>query len=284
MSFFGGNRGNTGAQSVVQTTHGGVPVDAISRLRRMRGEGGKPLFTSDLSVSEFVLLKELGMEPLGLVLGSSIYHVGIQYANYYANSELGVLTQAMYQARELAMARMEEEAATLGADGIVGVRLEVGGYAWAANALEFTAIGTAVGAPQGNDYRTPHGKPFTSDLSVQDFYKLHEAGYIPAELVLGTCVYHIAHQGFMQSMRTLGNNIELPNYTEAIYDARELAMSRMQAEAESHAAEGVVGMQIVEKNHIWQPHIIEFLAIGTSIIKRAQSKGVRPQFQIGLND
>ncbi len=284
MGFFGGNRGNTAAQSAVQTTNGGVPVDAISRLRRMRGEGGKPLFTSDLSVSEFVLLRELGMEPLGLVLGSSIFHVGIQYANYYANSELGVLTQAMYQARELAMSRMEEEASTLGADGIVGVRLEVGGYAWAANALEFTAIGTAVGAPQGSDYRTAHGKPFTSDLSVQDFYKLHEAGYIPAELVLGTCVYHIAHQGFMQSMRTIGNNIELPNYTEAIYDARELAMSRMQAEAESHGAEGVVGMQIVEKNHIWQPHIIEFLAIGTSIVKRAESKGVKPQFQIGLND
>ncbi len=283
MSFFGGgNRGTD--QRPVQTTTGGVPVDAIARLRRMRGEGGKPLFTSDLSVSEFVLLKELGMEPLGLVLGSSIYHVGLQYANYFNNQELGVLTQAMYHARELAMARMEEEASTLGADGVVGVRLEVGGYAWAANALEFTAIGTAVGAPKGSDYRTMHGKPFTSDLSVQDFYKLHEAGYIPAELVMGTCVYHIAHQGFIQSMRTIGNNIELPNYTEAIYDARELAMSRMQAEAEAHGAEGVVGMQIVEKNHIWQPHIIEFLALGTSIVKRGESKGVKPQFQIGLND
>jgi uncharacterized protein YbjQ (UPF0145 family) len=283
MSFFGiGNR--QGQQSTVGMTQGGVPLDAIARLRRMRGEGGKPLFTSDLSVSEFVLLKELNMEPVGLVLGSSIYHVGLQYANYFNNEELGMLTQAMYHARELAMARMEEEAAALSADGIVGVKLEVGGYAWAENALEFTAIGTAVKAPAGSDYRTVHGKPFTSDLSVQDFYRLHEVGYIPAELVMGTCVYHIAHAGFMQTMRTLGTNIELPNYTAAIYDARELAMSRMQAEAEAHGAEGVVGMQIVEKNHIWQPHIIEFMAIGTSIVKRAESKGVKPQFQVGLND
>jgi uncharacterized protein YbjQ (UPF0145 family) len=283
MSFFGiGNRQNQ--QSAVGMTQGGVPLDAIARLRRMRGEGGKPLFTSDLSVSEFVLLKELNMDPVGLVLGSSIYHVGLQYANYFNNEELGVLTQAMYHARELAMARMEEEAAALSADGIVGVKLEVGGYAWAENALEFTAIGTAVKAPAGSDYRTVHGKPFTSDLSVQDFYRLHEIGYIPAELVMGTCVYHIAHAGFMQTMRTLATNIELPNYTAAIYDARELAMSRMQAEAEAHGAEGVVGMQIVEKNHIWQPHIIEFMAIGTSIVKRAESKGVKPQFQVGLND
>ena len=282
MSFFGIGRQNQ--QSAVSMTQGGVPLDAIARLRRMRGEGGKPLFTSDLSVSEFVLLKELHMEPVGLVLGSSIYHVGLQYANYFNNEELGVLTQAMYHARELAMARMEEEAGALGADGIVGVKLEVGSYAWAESALEFTAIGTAVKAPAGSDYRTVHGKPFTSDLSVQDFYRLHEIGYIPAELVMGTCVYHIAHAGFVQSMRTLGNNIELPNYTAAIYDARELAMSRMQAEAEAHGAEGVVGMQIVEKNHIWQPHIIEFMAIGTSIVKRTESKGVKPTFQIGLND
>jgi uncharacterized protein YbjQ (UPF0145 family) len=283
MSFFGiGNRQNQ--QSAVGLTQGGVPLDAINRLRRMRGEGGKPLFTSDLSVSEFVLLKELNMEPVGLVLGSSIYHVGLQYANYFNNEELGMLTQAMYHARELAMARMEEEATALNADGIVGVNLEVGSYAWAESALEFTAIGTAVKAPPGSDYKTVHGKPFTSDLSVQDFYRLHEVGYIPAELVMGTCVYHIAHAGFMQAMRTLGNNIELPNYTAAIYDARELAMSRMQAEAEAHGAEGVVGMQIVEKNHIWQPHIIEFMAIGTSIVKRAESKGVKPLFQVGLND
>src|ERR1700744_2049488 len=124
MGFFGRNQQQ---QSNVRTTQGGVPLDAIARLRRMRGEGGAPLFTSDLSVSEFVLLDELQMQPLGLVLGSSIYHVGFQLGNYFQNQELAYLSQAMYQARELAMSSMEEEAAVLGADGIVGVRLEVGG-------------------------------------------------------------------------------------------------------------------------------------------------------------
>ncbi len=291
MGFFGGRGGRPGGFGQggsgvgdVRTTSTGVPLDAIARLRRMRGEGGKPLFTSDLSVSEFVLLNELGMEPVGLVLGSSIYHVGLQYANFYNNEELGVLTQAMYHARELAMARMEEEATTLGADGVVGVQLEIGSYAWAGEALEFTAIGTAVRAPEGTDYKTKHGKPFTSDFSVQDFYKLHEAGYVPAELVLGNCVYHVAHQGWRQSLSQFGANTELPNYTEAIYEARELAMSRMQAEAEAHGAEGIVGMQIIEKNHNWQPHVIEFLAIGTSIVKRGTPRKLEPRFQVGLND
>jgi uncharacterized protein YbjQ (UPF0145 family) len=286
MSFFGiGQRGGQ-QQSDVNTTEGGVPLDAVSRLRRMRGEGGAPLFTSDLSVSEFVLLEQLGWRPLGLVLGSSIYHVGIQYGNFYANQELQYLSAAMYEARELAMSRMEEEADVLGADGIVGVRLEVGGYAWAENALEFTAVGTAVKAPaDSGTWRTRDNKPFTSDFSVQDFYKLvSSTGYVPRELVLGNCVYHIAHQGFMQAMRTLGANVELGNYTEAIYEARELAMSRMQAEAETHGADGIVGMQIVEKTHIWSPHVIEFMAIGTSVEKRGEPKSVPLTFQVGLND
>ncbi|HEY6234512.1 MAG TPA: heavy metal-binding domain-containing protein, partial [Candidatus Elarobacter sp.] len=153
MSFFRTGQQRGQQQSEVRTTEGGVPLDAVSRLRRMRGEGGAPLFTSDLSVSEFVLLEQMGWRPLGLVLGSSIYHVGIQYGNFYQNQELQYLTAAMYEARELAMTRMEEEADVLGADGIVGVRLEVGGYALAENALEFTAIGTAVKGPSSETPR-----------------------------------------------------------------------------------------------------------------------------------
>ena len=286
MSFFGIGQGRNQQQSDVRTTQGGVPLDAVSRLRRMRGEGGPPLFTSDLSVSEFVLLEQLGWRPLGLVLGSSIYHVGIQYGNFYQNQELQYLSAAMYEARELAMSRMEEEADVLGADGVVGVRLEVGGYDWAENALEFTAMGTAVKAP-GSDtgWRTRDNKPFTSDFSVQDFYKLvSSTGYVPRELVLGNCVYHIAHQGFAQQMRNIGANVELNNYTEAIYEARELAMGRMQAEAEAHGADGIVGMQIIEKTHIWSPHVIEFLAIGTSVEKRGEPKQVPLTFQVSLND
>ena len=55
-----------------------------------------------------------------------------------------VLSEAMYTARELAMTRMEEEADQLGADGIVGVRLDIGRYEWGEDMAEFIAIGTAI--------------------------------------------------------------------------------------------------------------------------------------------
>jgi uncharacterized protein YbjQ (UPF0145 family) len=166
----------------------------------------------------------------------------------------------------------------------VGVRLQVVSYGWAPNALEFTALGTAIKAPEGQSYRRAGGRPFTTDFSAQDFYKLTLAGYAPVQLVLGSCVYHIAHQGFVQALKTIGNNVELPNYTEAIYEARELAMSRMQTEAEEHGAAGVVGVQIVERSHIWETHVLEFLAVGTSIVHRGQAQKVSPALQVGLDD
>jgi len=65
------------------------------------------LFTSDLSVNEYLCVEKADFEPVGLVVGSSIYHIGFQQSNWKTNQEMGVLTQAMYSARELAMTRME---------------------------------------------------------------------------------------------------------------------------------------------------------------------------------
>ncbi len=62
-------------------------------------------------------------------------------------------------------------------------------------------------------------------------------------------------------------NTELPAYTQALYDARELAMSRMQQEAADLHANGIVGVQLLEHEHGWGGRIIEFFAIGTAITK-----------------
>src|SRR6195952_3328758 len=121
-----------------------LPADARARL----ADGRKNLFTSDLSVNEFLLVKQAGFRPVGLVLGSSVYHVGIQARRWGKNMELDKLSGAMYHARELAMTRMEAEADALGADGIVGVRLEIEFKEYGNDLAEFVAVGTAVVAEQ----------------------------------------------------------------------------------------------------------------------------------------
>jgi uncharacterized protein YbjQ (UPF0145 family) len=244
----------------------GVPASGRARLAQNRAG----LFTSDLSVNEYVLVEDAGFEPLGLVLGSSIYHIGFQRRRLMVSAELEVLSQAMYHARELAMQRMEEEAHDLGADGIVGVRLEVRGFAAAGHTAEFLAVGTAVRHREGKAYKTPHGQPFTSDLSGQDFWTLLRSGHRPVGLVMGSCVYHVAHRGMFQALKQAGQNIELPNFTQALYDARELAMERMQAEAEAVQAEGIVGVVLKEGSHGWGSHVIEFFAVGTAIVPHGE--------------
>jgi uncharacterized protein YbjQ (UPF0145 family) len=264
----------------------GLPAAARQRLLNMRGGAGKRgLFTSDLSINEFLLVREAGFDPVGLVMGSSIYHIGYQAANFYQNQEMEVLTQAMYHARELAMTRMEEEADVLGADGIVGVRLEVTRYEWGESLAEFMAIGTAIRHRQGEHYRTPDNRPFTSDLSGQDFWTLLRAGYRPVSLVMGTCVYHVAHQGLMQSLKQVGRNTEMQNYTQALYDARELALERMQAEAETEKAEGIVGAQVKESSHGWGSHVIEYFAVGTAVTSISQEHTIpTPTLILPLTD
>jgi uncharacterized protein YbjQ (UPF0145 family) len=222
-------------------------------------------------------------------VGSSIYHVGLQVGRWNQNQELQVLTQAMYNARELAMARMRAEADHLAADGIVGVQLRMQMYAWGQSCLEFVATGTAVRHLAGQGaHRAPDGRAFTSDLSAQDFFRLLAAGAVPVAFVLGTCVYHVAHQGVMQSLRQAGQNQEMLQFTQAVYEARELALTRMQAEATQVRASGIVGVSVDIANHVWGEHATEFLATGTAIRRLAEEHKLpdtspRPTFTLGLD-
>src|SRR5204863_1092788 len=160
----------------------------------------------------------------------------------------------------------------LGADGIVGVRLDIEFKEFGSDLAEFIAVGTAVHAdeahartPDGFSWRNNQNKPFTSDLSGQDFWTLLQAGYAPLGMVMGSCVYHVAHRTFGNILSNLGQNTELPQFTQALYDARELAMARMQKEAEALDAEGIVGVQLTQRNHSWGSHTTEFFAIGTAV-------------------
>ncbi len=80
---------------------------------------------------------------------------------------------------------------------------------------------------------------------------------------MGNCVYHVGRQGMLASLKQVGRNVEMPNYTQALYEARELAMERMQREADELQAGGIVGARIIERSHGWGSHVIEFFAIGT---------------------
>ena len=195
-----------------------------------------------------------------------------------------MLSQAMYQARDLAMTRMEEEADRLGADGVVGVRLEIGRYEWGENMAEFIAVGTAIRNRGGGctARRTAGRSPATSRPGLLDAPR---DGHRPLGLVMGSCVYHVAHRGMLQTLRQMGQNVELPNFTQALYEAREMAMERMQREAEALKARASSPSGWTERTHGWGSHVIEFFAIGTAIVPtKADHVIAQPTLVLNLND
>jgi predicted TIM-barrel fold metal-dependent hydrolase len=77
-------------------------------------------------------------------------------------------------------------------------------------------------------------------------------------------------------------------FTQGVYEARELALARMQAEAAQARASGIVGVTVEVKNHVWGEHATEFLATGTAIRRLADEHKLpettpKPTFTLGLD-
>ncbi len=195
-------------------------------------------------------------------------------------TELATLSHAHQHAAQLALGRLEQEAALLKAHGVIGVRFTPRSYTWGPNLLEYTAIGTAIRLPN-----TPLGaRPFLSDLSGQEFWTLLQAGYYPAGIVTGYCSYYVALGSNMT--RQLqgwwgfgGNNQEVIPFSQAIYTSRHLAMTRAASMAKDQRALGIVGMHIDNNRQIIEyetesggVHVkyldlfVHFSAVGTAII------------------
>jgi len=351
-----------------QTRHDDLPVHARERLADMRQHH---FFTSDLTVNEFVLVREAGFEPVGMVMGTSIYQVNTQLPSLprgQPGCELEDTTRALYHARELAMTRMEEEADELDADGIIGVRLTINlaldprrqeyeqyrawskwakrlgfrrpfdpqiptsgyftqwqkladyqykqyaarmgwqqapfapwsrpqsraSYSFGANTAEFIAIGTAVKhREKPGSFKNRAGMPFQSDLTGQDFWMLIRCGYRPVGFVMGNCVYYVPPHLLQVNANS---STELPEYTHALYDARELAIERLQDEAEDLGATGIVGVTVAEREHAWRTdpwnvgnaalqtgEVIELFVIGTAVVSDQGAELPDPELVLVAN-
>ena len=265
---------------------------------------------SALTSDEFAAIRSVGFAPAGQVLGACVYNIG--YTGGYAcpgswgtfgygsvtpyqtktqdSSRAGYgsfapLVQPMYEARHKALDRMTAECEELGGHGVVGVRLTIG--AFPAGGLEFKAIGTAVRAPGVGPVSTwPHRgshpkRPFTSDLSGQDFAKLIMKGWVPAGLALGISIGS-RHDDWLTVGQTRwgSGTAEVTGSTELGNDARHDARQQLERDGARLGGEGVViatmDMRVRERECPVQEgrrdHIIEATTIGTAIARFAHSE------------
>jgi uncharacterized protein YbjQ (UPF0145 family) len=103
--------------------------------------------TSELSGAEIFSLAQMGYAPLQLVMATSVYSLGLvggigaSFAAL-AKGELRELTELVYGARENCLALLRKEATEIGAERVIGNRLQI--RELAPGLIEVVAVGTAV--------------------------------------------------------------------------------------------------------------------------------------------
>jgi uncharacterized protein YbjQ (UPF0145 family) len=257
---------------------------------------------SALTTSEFAAIRSAGFEPAGQVLGAAVYNVGYtggygcpggwssaflggtvtsrtQVSSDGGWGSFGPLARTMYDARRKAIGRMLSECRALGGHGIVGVSLTIGQFP--AGGLEFRAIGTAVRGVGA----APPGRPFSSDLSGQDFAKLITAGWVPVGLALGISIA-ARHDDWATraATRWSAGNTEVAGYTELVNMARHDAREQLDADVQRQGADGVViATNTLRVSHRECPaqegrrdHIAEVTIIGTAIARFAEEPRPAP--------
>jgi uncharacterized protein YbjQ (UPF0145 family) len=219
--------------------------------------GSGAAWGSVLPVDGLAAIRSAGFEPVGQVFGAAVFPLPTKAVSCPGSATpflvpgasarvTGVpgpgarIAQALYDGRMLAIDRMAGECSDLGGHGIVGATLQVTETpddSFTAATIEFKAIGTAVRA---EGFPSPP-RPFTTELSGQDFAKLLIDGWVPAGIALGISVAGLHDTLVTTSSGPWGTgNSEVPAYTDLMGYVRQDARSRLEQRVCALGAEGVV--------------------------------------------
>ncbi len=229
---------------------GRLPSSALNRIA-VQGAENSSSFTSDFSVSEFLLMKQSGLTPITQVLGACVYRVGYYQFPAYGRGTIKALEDAHNNARSLAFSRMLDEAKAANADVVAGVRFLENSLELSGDTLSYSIIGTAMKAPEIKEILTStNGSllPVLTTLSGQELAKLLAGGFIPLGVVAHTSVLFTALSlSTLQAMRYIysgGGNFEVPEFTQCYYDSKREVMGRISERAKAMGSSGIVGADL----------------------------------------
>lgn len=120
------------------------------------------VITSDLTAEETWNISKLGYVPMKLILGTSVYSLGVvgglrAAVRGFIKGEITTLTQLIYGAREQSLKKVQEQAQQIGADDVLGIKTYI--YQLNGDVIEFLAIGTAVKKVTGIQTRSDQIPP-----------------------------------------------------------------------------------------------------------------------------
>lgn len=268
--------------------HGGAdpaPVDTKEAMRRAVEALHRPgvdrsgSMTSDLSIDEELLLHSIGWEPVELVAGVSLFSVPMGVWNW-GQGEIVAASAAYAGAFDMASKRLHRQCAKAGGHGVVGVRVDRTIHR---HHVDVSLLGTAV-RPAGSA-GVGEAKVFVSDLSARDFTLLMASGWSALGLAVGASFVYAPRRSISATMQQKSQNVELTNYTDAMYSARESAMERMQSAALAMGGTGVVEVKVTEGPMEFASHAIGFSAWGTVVRLAADAhRPLTPTMVLPLDD
>ncbi len=119
-------------------------------------------------------------------------------------------------------------------------------------------------------FEVQYRNPFLCDLSARDFVVLSTSGWYPLDLIAGVSYVHVPRRTLGATLGQTGQNVELTNYTDTLYAAREAAMEELQSQIIQAGGTGLVDAKVVDRPVSFAHHVIEFLSYGTAIKMLAQ--------------
>ncbi len=289
MGFFNREEGEDSeqAESLKRIESGGIPLAAEQRLRGLGAEGA--MFTSDLSVKEFALLRQMGPQPIAQVMGASVIRTGYQYlpalapgelvsggsgTSYYNTQPGGYVNRftepSMWQLRTYRWHSAEvceldvlttawNTARRRAVDRLCEEALQVNADVVVGVRLHRSdhdlGRGTIEYIVTGTAVRLPGSTgakwPVLTHLSVQDYWRLREGGQEPVGFLATTAVMFASPpvSTRVRRTRTFGRNQELEELSQAFRTARESVRWHIQGQVSDAHAAGAVGVTLSHSVH-----------------------------------
>lgn len=250
-------------------SHNEVPEFVSHRLRQT--SGGLLPWVSTASPGDLLTLRTHGVRALGMVAGNCWYHFGYSW------------TEGHRDGWRTAIARMQHEAALMGAHAIVEVRLNTRQSTEADDrySMDYSATGTAIAIAGMPAERTP----MVATVSQIEFSRLIEAGILPIGLAVGAHYEWMSDPyGWAEATQSQFNQ-EIEVLAAFQMRVRRAALDAMISHAQAQRGTGVLGRvqftemfrEAAERDEPKQ-YLCRHIAFGTVIQHNKSSReSIRPR-------
>lgn len=273
--------------SIAALERGELPLAARERIQKL-GQTGSA-WTSDLSVAELHAVRQAGFQPVGMVMGSSVYRIAAQwgYTNLFGNAGFAAVNQWGNAGPVSARAGHLQQYPCphgygIGSDHRWGYNWEHTAYEDGVVAARDAALSriseeardldahgvvgvrlirrhlegvgnslefTVIGTAIRRSGGPDLPRPFMSHLDGVAFSKLLHGGYVPVSLVVGIGAVEIDRGCATEWLLRSWNNVRIDQISDGIEAARLLGISRLEEEVSAVDADGVVGVEVDFASH-----------------------------------